>query len=49
MRRISILGSTGSIGVSTLRLLDETGKPGEDYVIEALVGGAMSSFWPNRR
>ncbi|WP_443747499.1 1-deoxy-D-xylulose-5-phosphate reductoisomerase [Asticcacaulis solisilvae] len=39
MRRISILGSTGSIGVSTLRLLEETGRPGEDYVIEALVGG----------
>ena len=38
-RRISILGSTGSIGVSTLRLLDETGSPGRDYVIEALVGG----------
>ena len=39
MRRISILGSTGSIGVSTLRLLEETGIPGRDYVIEALVGG----------
>ncbi|ESQ82918.1 1-deoxy-D-xylulose 5-phosphate reductoisomerase [Asticcacaulis sp. AC466] len=39
MRRISILGSTGSIGVSTLRLLDETGTLGEDYVIEALIGG----------
>lgn len=38
-RRISILGSTGSIGVSTLRLLEETGVPGQDYVIEALVGG----------
>ena len=35
-RRISILGSTGSIGVSTLRLLEEAGG---DYVIEALVGG----------
>lgn len=39
MRRISILGSTGSIGVSTLRLLEETGVPGRDYHIEALVGG----------
>jgi 1-deoxy-D-xylulose-5-phosphate reductoisomerase len=39
VRRISILGSTGSIGVSTLRLLEETGVPGRDYVIEALVGG----------
>ncbi|HVZ30527.1 MAG TPA: 1-deoxy-D-xylulose-5-phosphate reductoisomerase [Asticcacaulis sp.] len=39
MRRISILGSTGSIGVSTLRLLEETGVPGKDYVVEALVGG----------
>lgn len=38
-RRISILGSTGSIGVSTLRLLDEAGTPGEDYQIEALIGG----------
>ncbi len=35
-RRISILGSTGSIGVSTLRLLDEAGG---DYRIEVLVGG----------
>jgi 1-deoxy-D-xylulose-5-phosphate reductoisomerase len=39
MRRISILGSTGSIGVSTLRLLDETGRVGEDYEIVALTGG----------
>ncbi len=39
VRRISILGSTGSIGVSTLRLLEETGNPGQDYAIEALVGG----------
>ncbi|MBW8734308.1 MAG: 1-deoxy-D-xylulose-5-phosphate reductoisomerase, partial [Asticcacaulis sp.] len=39
MRRISILGATGSIGVSTLRLLEETGRPREDYVIEALTGG----------
>ncbi len=38
-RRISILGSTGSIGVSTLRLLDETGRLGKDYVVETLVGG----------
>ncbi len=38
-RRISILGSTGSIGVSTLRLLDETGVVGKDYVIETLIGG----------
>ncbi len=39
MRRISILGSTGSIGVSTLRLLDETGSVGEDYRIVTLTGG----------
>ena len=39
MRRISILGSTGSIGVSTLRLLDETLTVGEDYEIVALTGG----------
>jgi len=39
MRRISILGSTGSIGVSTLRLLEETGRVGEDYEIVALTGG----------
>ncbi len=38
-RTISILGSTGSIGVSTLRLLEETGRPGVDYAIEALIGG----------
>src|SRR5262249_29169649 len=35
-RRISVLGSTGSIGVSTLRLLEEAGG---DYAVEALVGG----------
>ena len=40
MRRISILGSTGSIGVSTLRLLDEVAAgAGFDFTIEALVGG----------
>ncbi|MGZ3305223.1 MAG: 1-deoxy-D-xylulose-5-phosphate reductoisomerase, partial [Asticcacaulis sp.] len=39
MRRITILGSTGSIGVSTLRLLEETGKAGEGYHITALTGG----------
>jgi len=39
IRRISILGSTGSIGVSTLRLLEETGRAGQDYAIEALIGG----------
>ena len=39
MRRISILGSTGSIGVSTLRLLDETLTLGQDYEIVALTGG----------
>lgn len=40
-RRISILGSTGSIGVSTLRLIDEVAQGPEslDYAIEALVGG----------
>ncbi|MDI7774843.1 1-deoxy-D-xylulose-5-phosphate reductoisomerase [Asticcacaulis sp. EMRT-3] len=43
-RRISILGSTGSIGVSTLRLLDETGVPGEDYQIEALIGGRNAAL-----
>ncbi|HWU50769.1 MAG TPA: 1-deoxy-D-xylulose-5-phosphate reductoisomerase [Asticcacaulis sp.] len=37
-RRISILGSTGSIGVSTLRLLEEMGGP-DAYEIEALIGG----------
>lgn len=39
MRRISILGSTGSIGVSTLSLIEETLKPGEDYTLEALCAG----------
>jgi 1-deoxy-D-xylulose-5-phosphate reductoisomerase len=39
MRRISILGSTGSIGVSTLRLIDETMTAGQDYEIVALTGG----------
>lgn len=39
MRRISILGSTGSIGVSTLNLIEETLVAGEDYVLEALCAG----------
>jgi len=39
MRKISILGSTGSIGRSTLSLLDERYVLGQDYEIEALVGG----------
>ncbi len=39
MRRITILGATGSIGVSTLRLLEDTGRVGEDYEIVALTGG----------
>jgi len=39
-RRISILGSTGSIGVSTLRLLEEAGTPEKDFHLEALVGGS---------
>ena len=43
-KRISILGSTGSIGVSTLRLLEEVGRAGEDYAIEALVGGSNAKL-----
>ena len=43
-RRISVLGSTGSIGVSTLRLLEETGRAGVDYAIETLVGGANAGL-----
>lgn len=39
MRRISILGSTGSIGVSTLSLIEETLKPSADYTLEALCAG----------
>jgi len=39
MRRISILGSTGTIGVATLKLIEETLKAGEDYVLEALCAG----------
>ncbi len=43
-RRISILGATGSIGVNTLKLLDETGVVGEDYVVEALIGGRNAAL-----
>jgi 1-deoxy-D-xylulose-5-phosphate reductoisomerase len=39
VRRLSILGSTGSIGVSTLRLIEETLKPNEDYSLEVLCAG----------
>ena len=37
MRRITILGSTGSIGRSTIAVLREA--PAFDYAVEALVGG----------
>lgn len=40
VRRVSILGSTGSVGVSTLALLEETQSAGSTAVaVEALVGG----------
>ena len=39
-RRVSVLGSTGSVGVSTLNLLDEAVRGGEaEVAIEALVAG----------
>ena len=39
-RRVSILGSTGSVGVSTLALLEETQAAGASAIeVEALVGG----------
>ena len=39
-RRVTVLGSTGSVGVSTLSLLEETQSAGDVSVeIEALVGG----------
>ncbi|MFT4091531.1 MAG: 1-deoxy-D-xylulose-5-phosphate reductoisomerase, partial [Asticcacaulis sp.] len=44
MRRISILGSTGSVGISTLTLIEETLKAGEDYVIEALCAGRNATL-----
>ncbi|WP_140985200.1 1-deoxy-D-xylulose-5-phosphate reductoisomerase [Asticcacaulis tiandongensis] len=44
MRRISILGSTGSIGISTLNLIEETLRPGEDYVLEALCAGRNATL-----
>lgn len=44
MRRISILGSTGSIGVSTLNLIEETLTPGEDYELEALCAGRNAAL-----
>lgn len=45
VRRVSILGSTGSVGVSTLSLLDETHRAGDAAVeIEALVGGRNAAL-----
>lgn len=39
-RRVSVLGATGSVGVSTLKLLEEAQSSGETEIeIEALVGG----------
>ena len=40
-RRITILGSTGSVGASTLSLLEEARAAGDaDFTVTALVGGA---------
>lgn len=39
-RKISILGATGSIGASTLNLIDETQVLGKTYEIVALTGGS---------
>ena len=45
VRRVSILGSTGSVGVSTLALLAETQDAGATAVeVEALVGGRNVSL-----
>lgn len=39
-RRVSVLGSTGSVGCSTLELMDEAEKAGTGaFVVEALTGG----------
>ena len=44
-RRVSILGSTGSVGVSTLNLLDEAVQAGEaEVVVEALVAGRNAAL-----
>ena len=44
-RKVSILGSTGSVGVSTLDLLEETQAAGSSSVeVEALVGGRNVSL-----
>ena len=44
-RKVSILGSTGSVGVSTLDLLEETQAAGNTSVeVEALVGGRNVSL-----
>jgi 1-deoxy-D-xylulose-5-phosphate reductoisomerase len=44
MQRLSILGSTGSIGVSTLRLVSELQALGQAMSVEVLVGGANVSL-----
>jgi len=44
-RRVSILGSTGSVGVSTLNLLDEAVQAGEaEVVVEAMVAGRNAAL-----
>ena len=44
-RKVSVLGSTGSVGVSTLELLEETQAAGNTSVeVEALVGGRNVSL-----
>ncbi|MGA9658318.1 MAG: 1-deoxy-D-xylulose-5-phosphate reductoisomerase [Asticcacaulis sp.] len=44
VRHISILGSTGSVGVSTLSLLEERRASGHEFVIEALTGGSNATL-----
>lgn len=39
-RRITVLGSTGSVGCSTLDLMAEAEKGGAEFQVEALTGGA---------
>jgi len=41
MRRLTILGATGSIGDSTMSLIRDNLSMGQDYQIVSLVGGAM--------
>jgi hypothetical protein len=50
-RRVTVLGATGSVGCSTLDLMDRGARTAgtRAFEVEALTGGANIADWPSRR